>query len=244
MSKKLHAKDLRRDEVVEAVSHAGEATYEFSREHRSGLLYGGIAVLAVALIGIVVAWRVDVSRRAGLQAYAEATKTWRQASGDLPMDEGATKPTWDEVATKLGAVAEEHGGTASGRLAAMQQGLALLRAGKPQDAAPLLDAFVAKNPSHWATPDALAALAAAREDAGDAAGAEAALTKLRDGKWRAWPNGAAQVLLAQLYERQGRTADARAVYESLTKDEKLKDTTWGSQATSRLAELSPAPAAS
>jgi hypothetical protein len=242
MSKKFHAKDLRRDEVAEAVTHAAEGTYEFSREHRRGLLWGGIAIAVIAVAGIVIAWRTDASRRASLTAYSDAGHQWALAAGDETPKTGETKPTWDDVAAKFATVEADYARTDSGKLALLHHGLALARAGKPQDAAARLEEFTTKYPSHWATPDALAALAAAREDAGDTKGAEDALGKLRDGQWRAWPDGAAQVLLAQLYEREGRTADATAIYEAIAKDEKLKDSPFVSQAKARLDELAPSAA--
>lgn len=243
MSKKLHVKELRRDEVVEAVAHAAEGTFEFSQQHRNGLLYGVLGLLLVVIVGIVVAWRMDSSRRASLSAYSEASRAWSEAAGERTLPEGQSAPSWDEVAASFAKVASEHGGSKAGALASLHHGLALVRANKPAEAATALDGFLSKHGSHWAAPEALAALAAAREDEGNAAAAEAALVRLRDGKWRSWPDGAAQLMLAQFYERQGRTAEARTIYETLSKNEKLSDTTFGGQAEMRLQELGAAPSA-
>lgn len=244
MSKKLHLKDLRRDEDVVAVNKAAESTFEFSQQHRRGLLYAGLAILAIAIVGVLIAWRMDSSRRASLAAYSEASRAWSEAAGETVVDEGQEKPTWDEVAARFQAVVAEHGGSNAAVLASLHHGLALQRAGKASEAAAALDGFVDSESSHWAVPDALAALAVAREDAGDVAGAEAALVQLRDGKWRSWPDGAAQFLLAQLHERQGKTAEARTLYETLSANEKLEGTTWASQARQRLDEMGAEPASS
>ena len=56
MSKKLHIKDLRRDEIAEAVTHAAGGTYDFSKEHRRGLLVIVGAVVVVVIVGVIVAW--------------------------------------------------------------------------------------------------------------------------------------------------------------------------------------------
>ncbi len=237
MSKKLHVKDLKRDQVAEAVIHAAEGTWTVASEHRRPLLLGAIAVAVLIVGGVLVAWRMDVTRRAALADHAAATRLWEQADGARPAD---PKPTWDEVAAKMTEVADAHPRQPIARIARLQAGLALLRAGDGAAAAAALGTFVEKHPKHWAAPEALAALAAAREDAGDVAGAEAALNKLREGKWKKWPDGAAQVMLGQLYERQGRDGDARALYESLTASDSLKDTTWGAQARTRLDEMGPA----
>lgn len=241
MSKKLHAKDLRRDEVAEVVTHAAEDTVRFSQQHRRGLVVGAAAVAVLAIGAVVVAWRSDASAQSSFKDYAAAMDKLDKASAtDTAAGEG--KPTLDEAAAALGKVADDHSGTTAGRLAAYEQGLALIRAGKAKEGADVLEAFVAKNASYWTTPNALAALAAAREDAGDAKAAEDALVRLRDGKWRSWPDGAAQILLAEFYERQGRMDDAKAIYQTLSKDEKLLKSAYGAQAKSRLEDLGGASA--
>lgn len=236
MSKKLHAKDLRRDEVAEAVTHAADGALTVARSHQRPFVIGAIAVLVLGLAAIIVAWRVEASRSRAVAAYGEAARAWEKADG-AALEGDEAKPSWDDVAAEMGQVADASPGTPSGRLARLQQGRALLRAFKPREAADVLGRFVEQNPRHWATPEALVALAAAREDAGDADGAEKALVELRDGSWRNWPKGGADMLLARFYERHGRADEARQLYEKIKDDADLEDSDWARQAAVRLEEL-------
>jgi len=240
MSRSTHRKDLRKDEIGQAVAQKAGQAFTLAKAHRQALIGGLVALVVIALIASGWLYARQRSERSARAALSELTPKIEklEGGGDATATTTGDTPTWDGVAAELRAIGEAHPNTVAGRDAAFQACVADLRQGKA-GAAESLEKWLADNHSDWLAPQALAALATAREDAGDVPGAEKALKELHDGSWRSWPPESADVLLAELYERHDRRDEAKAIWERLSKDEDLekKESPVTSIAKSKLADL-------
>jgi hypothetical protein len=236
MSRSTHRKDLRKDEIGLAVAHKAGQAFTLAKAHRQALVAGIAALVVIGLAASGWLYARQRSERAARAALAEVTTKIEKLEGGDTATTTGDKPTWEGVSAELRAIGAAHPNTVAGRAATFQACVADLRQGKA-GAAEELDKWLADNRTDWLAPQALAALATAREDAGDVAGAEKALKELHDGTWRSWPPESADVLLAELYERHDRRADAKTIWERLSKDEQLAKSPVSSIAKSKLADL-------
>jgi TolA-binding protein len=242
MAKKLHAREMKHDRFREETGKALTRATPFLHEHQRALTIGGVALLVV-----VIAWSASstwLARRrvASQDQLARAVASLREASADATSADATSADATGDTARATAATAletargltnelvDQHGSTSAGRLGAYLRGTLALRQGQPAEAVTLLQAFVDDNPRHALVPSALAALAAAQEDAGDVAGAETTLRRVADGTWEMYPAAAALMDLARFYDRQGRRAEARAIYERLTSEDAFTDSPYASTA--------------
>jgi len=243
MSKKLHAKDLKKNEFVETLGELWGPAFHWLEENKKLLIWsvGGVLVAVIA-IGTIGSLR-EAADRSAQAALGEALTTLGEAEG-AAADDSVDGPSWDEVRASFQAVADEHGGTA-GAVAKHYVGVAQLRDGDAAGAVATLNEAVATDSSSWQTTLTLSVLAAAQEQAGDATAAEATLQRLRDEGGLGYPADAATMDLARFYERQGRLDEARSLYGELAPveeagepaDDDALPSVYAGQAQARLDEL-------
>lgn len=237
----MKAKDMKEDEVGNALMSFGERASAFLTANRSAVIAVavGIVVLVVGINGF--RWWQSSKALAAQSAYGEVAKRAEDLENPpaaVPGEEAKPATTWAEVATDFQKVATDHAGTMPGELAAYQAGIAQLRAGDAATAVTTLTAFTDTNPKSWAAPHALAALATARESTGDLTGAEAALVKLKDGDFTSYAPGLAIARLAEFYDRHDRGAEAQTLWTLLADDARFADTAAQGQAKSKVSKPS------
>lgn len=238
MSKKLHAKDLKKDEFVETLGELWGPAFRWLQANRKALT-GGIGGLLVILlvVGAIGSMRQSGAEKAQA-ALGEALESLAEAETAAAEGEPAD---WEAVRAAFATVAEEHGGTPA-EVARHYVGVAQLRAGDAAGAVATLSEAAGGAFDPWRTPLTMSVLAAAQEQAGDTASAEATLQDLRSRDAIGFPADAAAIELARLYERHGRLDEARAIYGELAAEleseaEDAAPSVYASQAQARLDEL-------
>jgi hypothetical protein len=237
MSKKLHAKDLKKDEFVETLGELWGPAFHWLQVNRKPLTWGIGGLLVVLLVaGAIGSLRQSSAERAQA-ALGEALEQLAEAESAAAGGEAAD---WDAVRAAFAEVADEHGGT-PGEIARHYVGVAQLRAGDAAGAVATLSQAAGGSSDPWRTPLTLSVLAAAQEQAGDAASAEATLKDLRSRDALGFPADAATIELARFYERHGRLDEARELYGELAAEledeEETSPSAYASQAQARLDEL-------
>ena len=211
MSKKLHAKDLKKDQLVETLGEIWGPAVHWFEENRRTVIWTLGAVVVLLLGAAAVGSMRQSSERSAQAALGAALEKLSEA--ETSAGEGETVD-WAALQSEFKKVADEHGGTAS-RVAEHYLGVAQLRAGDAAGAVATLSSASAGAFDDWRTPLTLSVLAAAQEQAGDPSSAEATLKKLRERNALGFPADAAAMELARFYERQGRLDEARALYAEL-----------------------------
>jgi tetratricopeptide (TPR) repeat protein len=242
MSKKLHAKDLKRDEFIESLGELWGPAFHWLQVNKNAIIYGSGAVLLGLLAIGVFGSMMERGERQAQAALGFALDQLAEAES-AAADDTVAGPSWGDVQASFEAVADEHGGT-SGAIAKHYVGVAQLRAGDAAGAVATLSEAAEATNSPWQTSLTLSVLAAAQEQAGDAAAAEATLNRLREEGSVGYPADAAAMDLARFYERQGRLDEARSLYAELVPDESAAPgegdplpSIYAAQAQSRLDEL-------
>jgi tetratricopeptide (TPR) repeat protein len=198
---KINRKALREpDEFQTLTQQAGE----WAQRHRSLLMGVGAAVLAIASVALGIGWyRSHQAAAAGVQFQA--------ALDDF--EGGRFAPAVEDFA----AVSRDYPGTSFGRLSTLYRGHALARQGDAAGAATAYTEYLASSPpTEYLRQEALTGLAAAKEAAGDKAGALDAYGQAAsiDGPFRIQ----AQLATAQLHELAGEPDKAREVYLAILKE--------------------------
>jgi tetratricopeptide (TPR) repeat protein len=198
---KINRKALREpDEFQTLTQQAGV----WAQGHRNLLMGVGAAVLGIAAVALGIGWyRSHQAAAAGAQFQA--------AVEDF---EGARfAPAIEEFT----AVGRDYPGTSFGRLSTLYRGHALARQGDAAGAATAYTEYLASSPTtEYLRQEALTGLGAAKEAAGDKAGALDAYGQAAsiDGPFRIQ----AQLATAQLHELAGEPDKAREVYLAILKE--------------------------
>jgi len=232
MTKKLHATDMKHDRFREGTGKALKSAVPFVQQHRTALIGAAVAFVAVVVGWSVIAAVTDHRREASQDLLAQAVESLQDASSKDPGTDPAA--ALDKARKAADELVASYPGSAAGQVGQYYQGVVALRQGRSKDAQASLQGFVDAHPAHDLVPQALSALAAAAEDAGDAAAAEKALRRLVDGDWELFPTGAALMDLGRFYERQGRADEAKAIYERLTTEEAFASSPFATAARQRL----------
>ena len=198
---KINRKALREpDEFQTLTQQAGE----WAQGHRNLLMGIGAAVLGVAAVALGIGWyRSHQSAAAGAQFQA--------ALNDF---EGAR---FARALEEFTAVGRDYPGTSFGRLSTLYRGHALANQGDATGAATAYTEYLASSPTtEYLRQEALTGLAAAKEAAGDKAGALDAYGQAAsiDGPFRIQ----AQLATARLHELAGEPDKAREVYLAILKE--------------------------
>ena len=198
---KINRKALREpDEFQTLTQQAGE----WAQGHRNLLMGIGAAVLGVAAVALGIGWyRSHQSAAAGAQFQA--------ALNDF---EGAR---FARALEEFTAVGRDYPGTSFGRLSTLYRGHALANQGDATGAATAYTEYLASSPTtEYLRQEALTGLAAAKEAAGDKAGALDAYGQAAsiDGPFRMQ----AQLATARLHELAGEPDKAREVYLAILKE--------------------------
>jgi tetratricopeptide (TPR) repeat protein len=239
-------RQLKKQDQFVALTEAG---VHWTEEHRQqAIVYGVIAV--VAIIAIVAAYSLYQSRSsAASTAFGQAMETYQTpiATPGEPVPPGVkTFPTAKARAAAANSqfqqVASQHGLTNSGRLAEYFVGLTYEDEGQNGPAQQALQKVASSWDSGIAAlgKDALADL---DQQTGNDAKAIDLYNELSKGKSTTVPADLAQLQLAELYQAQGKTDQARQIL-AILKD-KSKDASGRPGAAAEIAtqKLNPAPAA-
>ena len=198
---KINRKALREpDEFQTLTQQAGE----WAQGHRNLLMGIGAAVLGVAAVALGIGWyRSHQSAAAGAQFQA--------ALNDF---EGAR---FARALEEFTAVGRDYPGTSFGRLSTLYRGHALANQGDATGAATAYTEYLASSPTtEYLRQEALTGLGAAKEAAGDKAGALDAYGQAAsiDGPFRSQ----AQLATARLHELAGEPDKAREAYLAILKE--------------------------
>jgi len=198
---KIRRKDLRGPDEFETLT--GE-TLVWARGHQTALIAGGVALLVLAIAGLLL------SRARGTR-NREAAAQFEQAQMEFARGNTAS------AAAQFGALEASAPGTPFGRLAGLYQGHALMQQGDAAGAATAYTEYLSTaSAADYLRQQALLGLGRAKESAGDAPGALEAYAQAEklDGPMRA----EAALGTARLLEVQGKAEEAHAVYARLRKE--------------------------
>jgi hypothetical protein len=198
---KINRKALREpDEFQTLTQQAGE----WAQGHRNFLIGVGAAVLAITAVALSVSWYR--SRQA-----AAAGAEFQAALNDFEAARFA--PALEEFT----AVGRDHPGTPFGPLSTLYRAHVLARQGDAAGAVTAYTEYLASSPTtEYLRQEALTGLGAAKEAAGDKAGASDAYGQAAaiDGPFRI----EAQLATARLHELAGDPDKAREVYLAILKE--------------------------
>jgi predicted negative regulator of RcsB-dependent stress response len=236
---RITRKEIKHDEFVDSTWRIVERL----EENIKPIIFGAVAIVAVVAIVLGIATWQKARARAGadLLARAQAALTGPIASQDAPQPEAAYSPTfasqdqrYEEALTRLETAAEEGGG-AAGRLATFLRGVALLEAGRAEEALAPLEAAVDQLGEDASIGGSVRArLAQAHIETGQLEAAAEIWRNLAD-EDGSFPGDLALLELGGVHEARGDTAAARAAYNELI--EVYADSPLRSQAEERLAAL-------
>lgn len=199
---KIDRKALRQPDEFQTLS---TQTAEWVRAHQP-IAYGVLGVVVVLMLVVVLVGRIRSS-------HSEAAALDFRAAHAL-FDAGK----YGDAAKAFAGLSDTYAGTPFGRLAALYRGHALVRQGDATGAVTAYQGFLAGGvASDDLRQEGLMGLAYAREKSGDVAGALETYTQAGEiaGPFRSQ----AQLAAARIDESQGRTEQARAIYEQLQKDD-------------------------
>lgn len=231
MTQRLSRRDMKRNELADTVRQ----TFDYVSGHRRGVTEAiaaavGIAVLAAGFL-LFRAWRerqAGAELSAGLEALS-APLASDPAAKDAPR-KYATEADRDREAREHLTKAAALGGTSAGRAAAVVLG-ARLGAGKDTDA---FSRAAGQRAIEISTPGEIGA---ARQLASQGKMPEA-IDRLRraiESSRTTAPRDALLFTLAELCERNGNTAEARAAYERIVNE--FPDSPYRQDARTKAAEL-------
>ncbi len=199
---KIDRKALRQPDEFQTLSTQAA---DWVRTHQP-IAYGVLAGLVVLMLVVVLVGRVRAS-------HAQAAALDFRAAHAL-FEAGR----YADAARSFAGLGDTYAGTPFGRLATLYRGHALLRQGDGAGAATAYEGFLAGGvASADLRQEGLMGLANAREKSGDVAGALESYTQAGDtpGPFHTQ----AKLAVARIDETQGRTDEARGIYEQLLKDD-------------------------
>lgn len=215
MTSKINRKDLKRNDLAETM----RGTADYVAHHRRGVTEGIVIFAGVVLLaGAFVAFRSYRENEAGRELSAALTALDTPIAGQ-PTATGAsrtfaTSADRDREATDHLRKAAEKKGTVAGRAAGV---ILAARDSKSADAAERLARAARSGKAEVA---AAAELDEARLLAANGKSAEAIdrLKRAIESSDTAAPKDAMMFALAEIYEKSGASADARATYQRLVSD--------------------------
>lgn len=232
MSKKLHAKDLKKqDEFVQAGSQFLDRASRWLSEHGRTVLAGFAALVVIAVVWSILDWRAAVQETETLDQLSQAVDALDETSSA----EADVAASLEEAETQLAELAESGARTPAARLGRYYAGVVALRRGRADEAVAQLSAFVEKNGESPLVPHALSVLAAAQEEAGDLAAAQGTLESLASGQHETYPRDAALMELGRFHARHGRDGEAEEIFRTLAEDDEFAESSYAGLARQRLA---------
>lgn len=199
---KIDRKSLRQPDEFQTITTQA-ATW--ARDNQRAVWAAGIALLAIAVLGLVFGWY------RARQAEASAIR-FQSAHSEFADGKFA------EAADAFAGLGRDYGSTPFGRLAQLYRGHALLRANDAPGAATAYGEYLAGSPAtEYLRQEALAGLGAAREATGDTAGAVDAYTQAAaiEGPFRQ----DVRLAMARIAEASGKTDEAKQIYATLLRED-------------------------
>jgi tetratricopeptide (TPR) repeat protein len=204
---KISKKEMDQDEFIEKVFDLGE----WLEVHWRRVAMAGGAAVALIVIGYGwVSWQESRSVAAN-----EILAQGMQAFSPTPGADGkAASPDYAKALTLFEQAADKAGSQTVGLVAALYRGRTLIAMGRASEATPVLDAIASSGNPRLASQAkvSLAEAAAAAKDFDRAATILQDLATATDG---AFPQDAALMLLAGVREQQGKSKDAKKIYDDL-----------------------------
>jgi tetratricopeptide (TPR) repeat protein len=198
---KIRRKDLRGPDEFETLT--GE-TLAWAQTHQAPLIVGGVALLAIAVGGLLVV------RSRGIR-NAEAAAQFQQAQAQLANGIAAT------AAMQFEAIEQNASATPFGQLAGLYRGHALLKEGDGGGAVGAYTQYLSTaSAPDYLRQQALLGLGRAKELVNDVSGAYDAY--LQAEKLEGPATAEASLGMARTLETQGQADQARAIYARLVKD--------------------------
>jgi tetratricopeptide (TPR) repeat protein len=240
-------RQLKQQDQFVALTETGVHWAEENR--RQAILYGVIAV--VAIIVIVASYTFYQSRSAAAAtAFGQAMETYQTpiASATQPVPPGVktfpdAKSRAAAANTQFQQVAGKYSLTTSGRLAEYFVGLTFEDQGQTSSAQPILEKVSTSWDSGLAAlgKDALADI---YQQTNQSSKAIDLYNELIKAKSNTVPPGLAQLQLAELYQSQGNTDQARQIFAQIKDQDKDPKGKPGAAAEIATQKLNPTPAAS
>jgi tetratricopeptide (TPR) repeat protein len=217
---KVTKKDIQEAKRPDAVLEGATSVYDWIIERRNLVL--GALVALIVLIGAISIARASAeksSQKVGGQlsdALALGDKPVIEKKEATPDEKSfPSKDARNEAVDKaLQGIVQEHAGTASALTADVSLGARRLDAGKPEEAIPAFEKYLAEVPTGGLRLFVTEALGYAYEAKGDSEKAQATFAKLAD-------EGAPGLALfhkARLEEKGGKKDEAKKLYEQVAKD--------------------------
>jgi len=197
---KIDRKALRQPDEFHTLSTQAA---EWVRTHQP-VAYGVLAAVVAIMLVVVLVGRIRTSHTQAAALDFRAAHSLFEAG------------KYADAARSFAGLADTYAGTPFGRLAALYRGHALIRQGDAAGAVTAYQGFLAGGvASGDLRQEGLMGLAYAREKSGDVAGALETYTQAGElaGPFRTQ----AQLAAARIDEAQGRTDQARSIYEQLLK---------------------------
>ena len=161
MSRKLTAKEMKRNEFADAIASHGSRVVGLLRDNRKPLISALAAVLVVLLAWAGLSHFAEASRARAQDEFAAALAAFQRAAADAT----TVPPDWEALEVGFAAVADEHEGD-SGSLALHYVGVCKQRSGDHSGAVEVLTSLVDGRQDPRFTPFSLSVLAASQEELG------------------------------------------------------------------------------
>ena len=238
-------RQLKQQDQFHALTEAG---VHWTEEHRQKAIIAGVAAV-VAIIAIVAGYTIYQNRSAAAAtAFGQAMEIYQAPLASAAAEAAPGTKTYPDAKSRAAAanskfqqVASQYGLTQSGRLAEYFVGLTYEDQGQNGPAQQALE----KTASSWDSglsalgKDALADL---YQQTGQDAKAIDLYNELSKGKSSTVPADLAQLQLAELYQAQGRTDQARQILALLKDKDKDSNGRPGAAAEIATQKLNPTPA--
>lgn len=224
---KLSKKDVQQDEFIDTVFDFGE----WLEAHWKTVAGALGAVVAVVLIGF--AWNAS-RQRAAEEANALLARGMNAYAPEPGADGSAAAPNFGEALSLFEQAADKGGSQPVGDVARLFRARTLMAMGRGSEAVPLLETLGSSSNERLAG-QAKVSLAEAVSSSGDAERAATILQEVASSTTGSYPPDAALMLLGGVRERQGKTDDAKRVYDDLVA--RFPQSPFAADARQRVADL-------
>ena len=216
---------LKQDRFSKATLSAAEKTFDWSLEHRSGVILGAVIVLVLAVAGFGGWSYFNQREQKASLALTQAVRTWDTPIREADTPEQPEFPSFaslQERATKalkqFQDLAQQYPHTRAGEVAQYFSGLASAQLGDNASAERDLEAVSSSHKDDLAA-SARFALAGIYRDEGKSKQAIALYQELIAKPTTTVTKTMAQMELAATYAANGQPVDARNLYQQIQKDD-------------------------